>query len=160
MSMYNIIRSSYTTMDRCTPFLCVVLLLLGCSCFGEPSPDGPRMGVVAGDEIKTPRLRKLTSTNPELGRARISPYSGASSDPVSIRLDMEGVVYEVDPGFLSVTIDAGQIHQNWQSINFTSPRVINMAKALNPAMLRVGGTSADFLLFKETASYASNGILV
>ena len=147
-------------MDRCIPFLCVVVLFLGCSCFGEPSPDGPRTGAAVGDGIKNPRLRKFTSMRPEVGRARIPRSSGTSPDAVYIDLDMNNVEYEVDPEFLSVTIDAGQINHNWESINFTSPRVINMAKALNPAMLRVGGTSADFLLFKETASHASNGIMV
>ena len=52
--------------------------------------------------------------------------------------------------FLSVTIDAGNIKYNWEVINFTAPRVINMAKALVPAMLRVGGTSGNFIIFEET----------
>ena len=80
------------------------------------------------------------------------PHRELTSEPVDLFLDMEGVLYEVDPEFLSVTIDASQIRENWKAINFTAPRVINMAKGLNPAMLRVGGTSADFLLFDETTS--------
>jgi len=58
-------------------------------------------------------------------------------------------VYEVSDQFLSVTIDAGNIKSNWDTINFTATRIINMAKALAPAMLRVGGTSQDFILFEE-----------
>ena len=76
-----------------------------------------------------------------------------TSEPVDLFLDMEGVLYEVDPEFLSVTIGASQMRSNWSAaINFTAPRVINMAKGLNPAMLRVGGTSADLLLFNETTN--------
>ena len=54
---------------------------------------------------------------------------------------------EVSDQFLSVTLDASAIVDNWKLLNFTSPRVINMAKALYPAMLRVGGTNGDFIIF-------------
>ena len=71
--------------------------------------------------------------------------NGLSSGSISVNLDT--VHFLVDKDFLSVTIDAGSINRNWSDINFTSTKVINMAKALNPAMLRVGGTSEDFLIF-------------
>ena len=66
-----------------------------------------------------------------------------------IMVNLTGYVYEVSDQFLSVTIDAGNIKGNWEVINFTAPRIINMAKALAPAMLRVGGTYQDFLIFVE-----------
>ena len=65
-------------------------------------------------------------------------------------VNLTGYVYEVSDQFLSVTIDAGNIRYNWEIINFIALRVINMAKALAPAMLRVGGTSGDFIIFEET----------
>ena len=68
----------------------------------------------------------------------------------TIMVNLTSYVYEVGDHFLSVTIDAGNIHDNWEVINFTAPRIINMAKALAPAMLRVGGTSGDFIIFEET----------
>ena len=68
----------------------------------------------------------------------------------AIMVNLTAYVYEVSDQFLSVTIDAGNIRYNWEVINFTAPRVINMAKALAPAMLRVGGTSGDFIIFEET----------
>ena len=71
--------------------------------------------------------------------------NGLFSSPISVNLD--SVHFIVNEDFLSVTIDAGSINRNWSDINFTSTKVINMAKALNPAMLRVGGTSEDFLIF-------------
>lgn len=36
---------------------------------------------------------------------------------------------------------------SWEKVNFAAPRVINMAKAFNPCMLRVGGLGEDFLIF-------------
>ena len=68
----------------------------------------------------------------------------------AIMVNLTGYVYEVSDQFLSVTIDAGFINDNWDVINFTAPRVINMAKALAPAMLRIGGTSQDFIIFEES----------
>ena len=102
------------------------------------------------------RVRHVARVHRELARS-FGHHTKATSEPVDLFLDMEGVLYEVDPEFLSVTIDAGQIHDNWSDINFTAPRIINMAKGLNPAMLRVGGTSADFLLFNETTSTSISG---
>ena len=58
----------------------------------------------------------------------------------------------VDPQFLSVAISVGNIRYNWTTINFTAPRILNMARALNPAMLRVGGTSGDYLSFNATTT--------
>ena len=62
---------------------------------------------------------------------------------------LDNYTNEVSDQFLSVTIDAGEIRSNWKILNFTSPRVINMAKALYPAMLRVGGTAGDFIIFEN-----------
>ena len=84
-----------------------------------------------------------------------------SSTPTKIFLDLFVPVSEVDPQFLSVTIDAGDISSNWSGINFTAPRIVNMAKALNPAVLRVGGTSGDYLLFNQTTpDLSSKGMQV
>ena len=69
----------------------------------------------------------------------------------TIMVNLTSYVHEVSDQFLSVTIGAEAIKHNWRRINFTAPRVINMAKALAPAMLRVGGTSEDALIFEETA---------
>ena len=76
------------------------------------------------------------------------PFNPVSCNNVLL-VDFTAPISVVDPQFLSVTLDAGDIRSNWSSINFTAPRIVNMAKALSPAMLRVGGTSADFLIFSE-----------
>ena len=77
-------------------------------------------------------------------------FSAANAEPVAIVLDTMSSVSEVDPQFLSVTIGADHIKHDWRGITFTAPRIINMARALNPAMLRVGGTSGDYILFNDT----------
>jgi len=78
----------------------------------------------------------------------------------TIMVNLTDHMYEVSDQFLSVTIDAGNIKSNWDTINFTATRIINMAKALAPAMLRVGGTEGDFLLFEETTDKNNQSINV
>ena len=70
-------------------------------------------------------------------------------DTASISVHLDEYTNEVSDQFLSVTLDAGGIRYNWQEINLTSARILNMAKALHPAMLRVGGTAGDFIIFQE-----------
>ena len=73
-----------------------------------------------------------------------------------IALEVSAPVSEVDPQFLSVTIDAGDVSRNWSGITFTAQRIINMARGLTPAMLRVGGTSGDFLIFNSSSAHAGS----
>ncbi len=83
------------------------------------------------------------------------PYRKASSEDrqptanPTINLDLTTVRDTVSEQFLSVTIDSCAIKYHWDMINFTSVRTQNLAKALSPAMLRIGGTDEDFLLFKS-----------
>ena len=68
-----------------------------------------------------------------------------------IVVNLTSYLYNVSDQFLSVAIGTGDIQHNWNTIDFTATRIINMAKALAPAMLRVGGKTEDSLLFQETA---------
>lgn len=70
------------------------------------------------------------------------------SESVTVDLDEESHV--ISEQFLSVTIDAGSVRSNWDGLDLKSQRVINMGKALAPAMLRIGGTEQDFLLFNAS----------
>ena len=72
---------------------------------------------------------------------------------LEVLLDTSAPISEVDPQFLSVTIDTAQIKDNWSLITFEAPRIINMARALYPCMLRVGGTSEDDLIFSNTTDH-------
>ena len=70
-------------------------------------------------------------------------------DDLPLQVDLTKFRNTVDEQFLSVTLDACAIKYNWSIINFKLPRVINMAKALSPAMLRIGGIHVDYLIFEE-----------
>ena len=85
----------------------------------------------------------------EVDATKVAKASRA--DVPSISLDLKTVLHTVDPEFLSVTIPAYQIQDNFDLINFSLPRVQNMARGLNPAMLRVGGTSGDDLIFVKAS---------
>ena len=65
----------------------------------------------------------------------------------SVSVDLERARHTVSDQFLSVTLDSNAIHQNWYGLDLTSNRLINLGKALAPAMLRIGGTEQDFLIF-------------
>ena len=71
---------------------------------------------------------------------------------VSIEIDLNSPINEVDEDYLSVTIDSQSIHDKWSGIDFNAAKVINMAKALSPAYVRVGGTPGDFLIFRRNTS--------
>ena len=88
----------------------------------------------------------------------ISATVGAShsnSNSVDVQVDLSRVNRTVHSDFLSVTIDAGAIHSNWHGVDLKMPRLINMAKALAPCTLRVGGTSGDFILYSVSGSSSS-----
>ena len=70
---------------------------------------------------------------------------------MGICLDVDAAVFEVDLQFLSIAVGIGKLEGNWSDINLTAPRIQNMAQALNPAMLRLGGTRGDFLLFNQSS---------
>ena len=76
------------------------------------------------------------------------------STTISVQLDTPA--HHVDEDFLSVTIDAGSIYHNWSDIDFTSTKILNIAKALTPIMLRVGGTYQDYLLFTNPTNMIEN----
>ena len=85
---------------------------------------------------------------------RSAVYRNASQD--QILLEVSAPVSKVDPQFLSVAISAGDVSRNWSGITFTAQRIINMARGLTPAMLRVGGTAADYLIFNSSSAHAGS----
>ena len=76
---------------------------------------------------------------------------------MSINLDTH--LRTVSDRFLSVTIDSGAIAHNWDGLDLESTRIINMGKALAPAMLRIGGTAEDFVIFKDSLVTNSSQVL-
>ena len=60
-------------------------------------------------------------------------------------------VGSVSEMFLSVAIDSHVVAERWKNFDFNSEKVLNMASALSPAYLRLGGTAADLLTFDPHA---------
>ena len=58
-----------------------------------------------------------------------------------ITLDLDAAIAQVDPRFLSYTLDTDKVV--YFDFDFERPRLRNLAAALSPAMLRIGGTKAD-----------------
>ncbi|XP_076032921.1 uncharacterized protein LOC143020393 [Oratosquilla oratoria] len=61
------------------------------------------------------------------------------------------VIAEVPPEFLSITVNARLPLHNWSTFDTSSPRLRAMSRALSPAILRMGGSSANFLTFEPNS---------
>lgn len=69
-------------------------------------------------------------------------------DIVDVYVHTDRVSTRVSERFLSITMDAGVMRRAWDSAQqFKPERLLNMAKALAPAIVRLGGTAEDFLYF-------------
>ena len=73
----------------------------------------------------------------------------------ALNVNLNQSLYEVDAEFLSVVLGTGTIEEE-RLADLTDPQVISLAKGLSPAMLRLGGTRGDFLLFNETITIAGS----
>ena len=87
-----------------------------------------------------------------------SALNSSRPNAVNVRVDLSRVNRTVHSDFLSVTISAGAIESNWHGVDLRLPRLINMAKALVPCTLRVGGTAEDFILYSVSRSSYSNSV--
>ena len=98
---------------------------------------------------------QATSYTHHLGPEKLSYHAGAN-----LSLNLTSVENTVDPEFLSVTLLVYLARSDWSEVNFTAPRVINMAKALNPCMLRLGGTGEDFMTFNASHNQSLGGMSI
>ena len=98
--------------------------------------------------VRAAEVRMELATRQLQGRS--AEYKKVSQ--YQIALEISEPFSEVDPQFLSVMIGARYVSRNWSGNTFTAQRIINMARGLTPAMLRVGGTSGDFLIFNSSTS--------
>ena len=80
------------------------------------------------------------------------------SQPRKLSLDLTNAISTIDPEFLSVAIPARLARKDWVLVNFSSPRVIHLAKALRPCIARVGGTMADVMIFNRTIHWGSTPV--
>ncbi|KAK7485806.1 hypothetical protein BaRGS_00022987 [Batillaria attramentaria] len=69
---------------------------------------------------------------------------GASSvSAVQAYVNLTQEVNTIGSHFVGVTLDARLVSENWDTLDFGSQKVLNLAQALAPAYLRLGGTMAD-----------------
>ena len=67
-----------------------------------------------------------------------------------IHVYLDQAIFRVSEQYLSVCLSAGWLTlPNWTIDTFPA-RAVNMAKALAPAMLRVGGKKEDYMVFNKT----------
>ena len=72
-----------------------------------------------------------------------------------IIVNLSAPVFLVSNEFLSITLDASGFASSW-GISLTSPLLITLAKALAPAMLRLGGTQEDFTVFSNSSNFTKS----
>ena len=66
-------------------------------------------------------------------------------------MDLETPLTQVSDQFLSVALGIGALESKWHNLVLSSPLLLNLARALAPAVLRVGGRREDFILFNRTS---------
>jgi heparanase 1 len=105
----------------------------------------------------------------EVGQS--SPAAGPTPPHVALSLGLDRPVARVEPRFLSVAVDTAQVvgGEFWapkgsgegllsthttDSFDFSRPRLRNLARALGPAYLRIGGTAADRTVYRMDDSAA------
>ena len=106
-------------------------------------------------EVKWPMLAAIFSVACWDGFAA-GESNGASCD-VYIATDHAKSTTEQE--YLSFTLDPFLLHDvspRWATLNFTNPRVLTLARGLSPAILRYGGTDADWQTFAKTNTMATN----
>nr|XP_053650141.1 heparanase-like isoform X2 [Cherax quadricarinatus] len=78
------------------------------------------------------------------------------SNKVSVaEVDVAAVVREVPATFLSVALGPRLIQHKWLNFNTSSPLVLTLTRALAPAVLRMGGSAANFLTYDPASQNVS-----
>lgn len=77
---------------------------------------------------------------------------------VKVSLDTRRIINVVDDCFLSFALDSYLMEPSvhWLKFNFSSPKIYTLLAAISPAMLRVGGSPADWLFFNKPFDVIGN----
>ena len=75
----------------------------------------------------------------------------AHSQVATVKINTTDCVHEAREEFLSIALDCTLIGTKWKTFNFTDQGVISMLAGLSPAILRLGGTSCDYVIFDSTS---------
>lgn len=70
---------------------------------------------------------------------------------VVVDIGSDSYLHEARDEFLSIALDCTLVGTNWKTFDPTDPGVIAMAKGLSPAILRLGGTACDWVIFNDTS---------
>ncbi|BFZ23699.1 hypothetical protein BsWGS_26738 [Bradybaena similaris] len=89
----------------------------------------------------------LASFDPNVQVFKIVPENPTENSTYRIFVNLASSLHECEEKFLSVTIDSYSVKMRWSEFNFTSEKLQNLAAALAPCDIRLGGTYADFLIF-------------
>ena len=94
-------------------------------------------------------MEAVTSASPP------PPLREEEDEELKLKFDVDStrILHEVDPRFLSVALGSKLIAQKWSTFDFSNRRLLNLAVGLTPSYLRLGGTSADLILFREKPIY-------
>ncbi|XP_070206582.1 heparanase-like [Littorina saxatilis] len=81
----------------------------------------------------------------------------SAAEVATVTANLQQAVNRIGSHFVGVTIDSQQVRYNWNSFDFGSTKVQNMAKALSPSYFRLGGTAADYMTFDPTNQKGHKG---
>lgn len=76
--------------------------------------------------------------------------SAKGSFIVEVDIDVKKYLHQARSDFLSVALDSSLIETDWLTFDPTNAGVIAMLKGLSPAILRLGGTACDYVIFNDT----------
>ncbi|XP_063876599.1 heparanase-like [Scylla paramamosain] len=68
-------------------------------------------------------------------------------DAVEVVVGVQEVLREVPDAFLSLALSPRLMQHGWLNFNTSSPRLLGLVSALAPAILRVGGSAANFVTY-------------
>ncbi|XP_070206584.1 inactive heparanase-2-like [Littorina saxatilis] len=98
----------------------------------------------------------LSVRSPQGDRTRPKEDNSAA-EVATVTANLQQAVNRIGSHFVGVTIDSQQVRYNWNSFDFGSTKVQNMAKALSPSYFRLGGTAADYMTFDPTNQKGHKG---
>ena len=79
---------------------------------------------------------------------------------IDVHLLHGGVLHDADERFLSYALDCSLISHQWKTFNATNAKVVALTRALSPAILRLGGTVCDSVLFSPSEKSPSGNSVI
>ncbi|XP_070206932.1 heparanase-like [Littorina saxatilis] len=77
----------------------------------------------------------------------LSKRDNSLDEPVEVTVNLQQSLSTISDHFIGVTIDMAMVKNNWETLDFNSGKVQNMARALTPTFFRLGGGAADAVTY-------------